>query len=142
MRRLRHETDRASAPARENGSVAGAGVLSAAPRQESPLATDVARTTLSPQLLHDLRSPLNHIIGYSEMLTEEAESQRREGFATDIEKIRAAGQRMLALIEANFTSAREAIPALIAHETAPATQPEVAALSSAEVRGHLLVVDD
>src|SRR4051794_34623341 len=142
MRRLRHEADRASAPACENRSVAGAGVLSAAPRQESPLATDVAKTTLSPQLLHDLRSPLNHIIGYSEMLTEEAEGQRREGFATDIEKIRAAGHRMLALIEENFTSAREAIPVLIARESTQAVQAEAATSSTAEVRGHLLVVDD
>src|SRR5881296_3413716 len=134
MRRLRHQTDRASAPSREDGSVAGAGAVSATPRNESTPVAGTPRTTLSPQLLHDLRSPLNHIIGYSEMLTEEAENQRREGFATDIEKIRAAGQRMLALIEANFTSAREAIPSLIAHDTAPAVQPEVAALSSADVR--------
>jgi two-component system sensor histidine kinase/response regulator len=97
------------------------------------------RTSISPQLLHDLRSPLNHIIGYSEMLTEEAEGQ---GFATDIEKIRIAGHRMLAVIEENFTSAREAVPILIAHETASVAQPELAALSTAEVRGHLLVVDD
>src|SRR3954468_17669608 len=132
MRRLRYETDRASAPPREDRSVArsrtGGGAVSA------------ARTSVSPQLLHDLRSPLNHIIGYSEMLTEEAEGQRREGFATDIDKIRAAGHRMLALIEENFTSAREAIPVLIARESTQAVQAEAATSSStAEVRGHLLV---
>jgi two-component system sensor histidine kinase/response regulator len=115
--------------------------VSAAPK-ESPLVTGAARTSVSPQLLHDLRSPLNHIIGYSEMLTEEAEGQRREGFATDIEKIRAAGHRMLALIEENFTSARESIPLLIAPDAAPAMQPDVAAVSAAGVHGHLLVVDD
>jgi signal transduction histidine kinase len=115
--------------------------VSAAPK-ESPLVSGAARTSVSPQLLHDLRSPLNHIIGYSEMLTEDADAQRREGFATDLEKIRAAGHRMLALIEENFTSARESIPVLIAPETAPAMQPEVAALSAAGVHGHLLVVDD
>src|SRR3954453_13011580 len=131
MRRLRHETDRASAAAREDRSVArsrtGGGAMSA------------ARTSVSPQLLHDLRSPLNHIIGYSEMLTEETEGQ---GFATDIEKIRAAGHRMLALIEEDFTSAREAIPVLIGEEPEPATQPEVTTPSTADVRGRLLVVDD
>ena len=94
--------------------------MSAAPK-EAPLVAGDARTSVSPQLLHDLRSPLNHIIGYSEMLTEEAEGQRREGFATDIEKIRTAGHRMLALIEENFTSAEEAIPVLIAQDTAPTT---------------------
>jgi signal transduction histidine kinase len=107
-----------------------------------PLAADTARTSVSPQLLHDLRSPLNHIIGYSEMLTEEVEGQRREGFATDLEKIRAAGQRMLALIEENFTSAREAIPILITREAELPVQPEAAVLRTDDVRGHLLVVDD
>src|SRR5437763_6829899 len=106
MRRLRHETDRAAAPPRKNGGAArrcaGAGLVSSAPRPESPLANVSARTSVSPQLLHDLRSPLNHIIGYSEMLTEEADGQRREGFALDLEKIRAAGQRLLGLIEENF----------------------------------------
>src|SRR3954447_21276746 len=138
MRRLRHETDRAATAAREDGSLAGARGMSATPRQESP-AADTPRTSVSPQLLHDLRSPLNHIIGYSEMLTEETEGQ---GFATDIEKIRAAGHRMLALIEENFTSAREAIPVLIGEEPEPATQPEATAPSTADVRGRLLVVDD
>src|SRR3954447_24806681 len=141
MRRLRHETDRAATAAREDGSLAGARGMSATPRQESP-AADTPRTSVSPQLLHDLRSPLNHIIGYSEMLTEEAEGQRREGFATDIEKIRDAGHRMLALIEENFTSAREALPVLIGYDTTPAVQRDVAALNTADTRGHLLVVDD
>jgi two-component system sensor histidine kinase/response regulator len=114
--------------------------VSLAPRPESEAPAGAARTTVSPQLLHDLRSPLNHIIGYSEMLTEEADTQRREGFATDVEKIRDAGHRMLALIEENFTSAREAIPVL--HETESPTQPDARAQSTTEIPGHLLVVDD
>ncbi|HEV7571702.1 MAG TPA: response regulator [Thermoanaerobaculia bacterium] len=97
---------------------------------------------MSPQLLHDLRSPLNHIIGYSEMLTEEAEGQRREGFAIDLEKIRTAGHRMLALIEENFTTARETIPVLIARESEPAVQSDTAPQTAAGLPGLLLVVDD
>jgi two-component system sensor histidine kinase/response regulator len=110
-----------------------------APRPEPASTAAAARTSVSPQLLHDLRSPLNHIIGYSEMLTEEAGAQRREGFATDLEKIRAAGHRMLAIIEENFTSAREAIPVL--HETELPMAAD-AAQSIAETPGLLLVVDD
>jgi two-component system sensor histidine kinase/response regulator len=116
--------------------------LSLATRPESESAPGAARTSVSPQLLHDLRSPLNHIIGYSEMLAEEVDTQRREGFAGDLEKIRAAGLRMLALIEENFTSAREAIPVLITRETELPVQSEAAAPSTDDVRGHLLVVDD
>ena len=97
--------------------------LAALPESE-PLA-GASRTNVSPQLLHDLRSPLNHIIGYSEMLTEEVDAQRREGFATDVEKIRDAGHRRLAIIEENFTSAHEAIPVL--HETESPVPPDAAA---------------
>jgi two-component system sensor histidine kinase/response regulator len=116
--------------------------VSSAPRPESAIAAGAPRASVSPQLLHDLRSPLNHIIGYSEMLAEEVGTQRREGFAGDLEKIRAAGLRMLALIEENFTSAREAIPVLITREAELPVQSEAAAPSTDDVRGHLLVVDD
>ena len=96
---------------------------------------------MSPQLLHDLRSPLNHIIGYSEMLTEEADGQRREGFGIDLEKIRAAGHRMLALIEENFTLASEVLPTLIALEAAVPAQSDTSTQSDG-TPGLLLVVDD
>jgi len=112
--------------------------LAARPEFEPP--AGAVKTSVSPQLLHDLRSPLNHIIGYSEMLTEEADPQRREAFATDIEKIRDAGHRMLAIIEDNFTSAREAVP--VPHETESLMPPDAGAQSAAEIPGLLLVVDD
>jgi two-component system sensor histidine kinase/response regulator len=116
--------------------------VSLAKRPESELPAGAARTSVSPQLLHDLRSPLNHIIGYSEMLTEEAEGQRREGFAIDLEKIRTAGHRMLALIEDNFTSAREAVPVLIAREIETAVQSDFSPQTEGGLPGLLLVVDD
>ncbi|HEV7485279.1 MAG TPA: response regulator [Thermoanaerobaculia bacterium] len=97
---------------------------------------------MSPQLLHELRGPLNHIIGYSEMLTEEADSQRREGFAIDLEKIRAAGHRMLALIEDNFTSATDTLPVLVAAVDAEPVSEAAAPSAAAETPGLLLVVDD
>ncbi|HEY2322327.1 MAG TPA: response regulator, partial [Thermoanaerobaculia bacterium] len=113
--------------------------MSAAVLSESKPSAGTARTGVSPQLLHDLRSQLNHIIGYSEMLTEETDTQRREGFGTDLGKIRAAGHRLLAIIEENFTSSREAIPVL--HET-ESRMPDARAPRAAEKPGHLLVVDD
>ncbi|HEY0156816.1 MAG TPA: response regulator [Thermoanaerobaculia bacterium] len=100
-----------------------------------------APTSLSPQLLHDLRSPLNQIIGYSEILTEEVDGPGRDRFVSDLEKVRAAGHRMLALIEENFTTAEgqmhfdvddvDELPPLPA---LPARPPVAAGL--------LLVVDD
>jgi signal transduction histidine kinase len=69
-------------------------------------AAEASRTSLSSQLLHDLRNALNQIIGYSEVLLEEADGLRPEA-VTDLHHVRDAGRRMLALIEANFTVSSE-----------------------------------
>ena len=41
---------------------------------------------LSAEFLHDLRTPLNQIIGYSEMLTEQAQEEGQAGFVPDLQK--------------------------------------------------------
>lgn len=92
------------------------------------------KTRLTGQLLHDLRSPLNQIIGYSEMLAEESAEP-------DAEKIRAAGHRMLTLLEQNFTAASPDIGESGAidddEELPPALQQQAAVAP-----GLVLVVDD
>ncbi len=98
------------------------------------------RLGLPAQLLHDLRSPLNQIIGYSEMMTDEIDAP--EG--TDAEKIRSAGLHMLSIIEKNFITS-EAEVALV--DEAVDDDPDAAADFSARVQsttstGLLLVVDD
>ena len=51
-----------------------------------------------PALLrHEQRNLLNQIIGYSELLIEEARDWEHQGLAADLEKIRGAGQRLLGL---------------------------------------------
>lgn len=47
---------------------------------------------------HTLRTPLNHIIGYSEMLLEEAGERGLEAFAADLQKIHRAGKQLLSCI--------------------------------------------
>jgi signal transduction histidine kinase len=47
---------------------------------------------------HELRTPLNAIIGYSEMLQEEAEEIGEEAFIPDLQKVNAAGNHLLGLI--------------------------------------------
>jgi two-component system sensor histidine kinase/response regulator len=121
--------------------------VTASTQPESDAAIRRPRTSLSSQLLHDLRSPLNQIIGYSEMLTEEAQGQRREGFVKDLAVIRAGGHRMLAIIEENFTSGAASLGD---HATATAAvsndddAPGYAPFSTraAVEPGLLLVVDD
>jgi signal transduction histidine kinase len=129
--------------------------MSASTLSERDVVNESARTTLSSRLLHDLRSHLNQIIGYTEMLTEEVAGQRREEFATDLQKIGGAGRRMLSLIEENFTSiaqpSHDAIPDAIHEPIALAVQDddEEPSSESAPVPpqpdvapGLVLVVDD
>ncbi|MFL5539258.1 MAG: ATP-binding protein [Longimicrobiaceae bacterium] len=54
------------------------------------------------QLIHDLRTPLSQIVGYSELLAERAEEAGDDLYLADLHKIGAAGYRILELIEENF----------------------------------------
>jgi len=47
---------------------------------------------------HELRRPLNAIIGYTEMLIEQAEDEGQEDFLPDLQRIRSAGHKLLKLI--------------------------------------------
>jgi sigma-B regulation protein RsbU (phosphoserine phosphatase) len=52
------------------------------------------------QLYHELRTPVNHIIGYCELLIEQAEDAAMPGPVPDLRKIRDAASNWLALVEA------------------------------------------
>jgi signal transduction histidine kinase len=54
--------------------------------------------SFSVRLRHDLLTPINAVIGYSEMLLEDAAAQGAEDFIPDLQKIHAAAQRFLTLI--------------------------------------------
>lgn len=59
---------------------------------------------LPRNLLHDLRTPLGHILGYSELLIEQMRQSGNEEFIPFAEKIRTAGNQLLDLMTDNFTS--------------------------------------
>ncbi len=61
-------------------------------------AANSAKSQFLASMSHELRTPLNAIIGYSEMLEEEAADTGQDGFVPDLQKIRAAGRHLLALI--------------------------------------------
>jgi sigma-B regulation protein RsbU (phosphoserine phosphatase) len=52
------------------------------------------------QLYHELRTPVNHIIGYSDLLIEQADDPAMQGAIPDLQKIRDAAALWLALMEA------------------------------------------
>jgi len=65
-------------------------------------ASEAARHTLPSALIHDLRTPLHQIIGYSEMLIEQAQEQGQHGFVADLRATHTAGQQLLTLITDHF----------------------------------------
>jgi signal transduction histidine kinase len=70
-----------------------------------PAAGRTAAHAIPGELIHDLRTPLSQIIGYSEMLTEHADEAGDDAYATDLRKVRAAGYRLLELIGDHFRPA-------------------------------------
>jgi len=61
---------------------------------------------LPRDLVHDLRTPLGHILGYSELLIEQMRERggEHEEFIPHVEKIRKAGRELLELMKDNFQS--------------------------------------
>jgi len=66
-------------------------------RQDAEAANS-AKSQFLAHMSHELRTPLNAIIGYSEMVEEEVGDVGHPELAPDLQKIRAAGRHLLALI--------------------------------------------
>src|SRR5205807_5979080 len=56
------------------------------------------KSTLLANMIHKLHTPINAIIGYSEILEEEARCSENSGNIQDLQKIQAAGKHLLSLI--------------------------------------------
>jgi signal transduction histidine kinase len=59
---------------------------------------DRAKSGFLAMVSHELRTPLTTIIGYSEMLLEQAESDNLPQYTADLKQVHAAGQHLLTLI--------------------------------------------
>jgi light-regulated signal transduction histidine kinase (bacteriophytochrome) len=51
------------------------------------------------RLRHDLRTPINHILGYSELLAEDATEAKNEGVVRDLMRIREAARQLLEIVQ-------------------------------------------
>ena len=54
-------------------------------------------------LAHDLKTPINHIIGYCALLREEAEDGGLGDYLPDLQRIQAAGRELMASVNENLT---------------------------------------
>jgi class 3 adenylate cyclase len=94
-----------------------------------------SRTALR-RLQHEMRTPLGQIIGYSEMLLEEAR-ESSPSFVSDLEKIHRAADELLGVVDQTLkTDAGPSAPAA-SGEQATSGEGDAAANS-----GRILVVDD
>jgi len=99
---------------------------------------------------HTLRTPLNHIIGYSEMLLEEAGERDLEDFTGDLQKIHKAGKQLLVLINdfldapptdrASAAASKPTIDDGLFRESKP--EAGLSSASREAIAGRILVVDD
>jgi phosphoserine phosphatase RsbU/P len=114
-----------------------------------------ARVPLS-HLRHDLRTPINQIIGYSELLMEEAADAGHGAYDSDLKKIQRAAKVLLDLINTNLTDERVTLSGDVVTGAAAAAPAAPAPLADAHpagpaaggadllapIAGRILVVDD
>lgn len=66
-------------------------------KEEAERASD-AKSVFLAKMNHQLRTPLNAVIGYSEILLEDAEANGAESQIPDLERINSAGRHLLSLV--------------------------------------------
>ncbi len=101
-------------------------------------------------LRHDLRNPIGQIIGYTEMLIEDARAgSEATGLIGDLEKVRMAGKNLLTLVDERLTTEvlhattldRDTTPAVTVPVT-PTVNPGPVKTQGDDQQGMILVVDD
>jgi len=112
-------------------------------------------TVFGAEVRHHLRTPLNDVIGYTEMLLEESEDLSDESVAADLNRIHTAGARMLEMIDElvhvfEIAAGKMALDLKTFQQSdmiqdlvatiQPVTETEIEVPE--EERGFLLVVDD
>ena len=81
---------------RRDSSRSGRRDPSGADRRDRTLETGRILKAFLVHMRHELRTPISAIIGYSEMLLEDATGEGGEAFVADLQKIHMAGNRLLA----------------------------------------------
>ncbi|MFY8215445.1 MAG: response regulator, partial [Chthoniobacterales bacterium] len=106
------------------------------------------------QVRHDMRTPLNHILGFSELLTEDADTIKPPELKSDLDKIQTAAKDLLTLIDTHLSE--DGVKQWLASDAVVESAPPSPAVKKitpsnesgdthdpvARVSGRILVVDD
>jgi phosphoserine phosphatase RsbU/P len=104
-----------------------------------------------PWLRHELRTPINQIIGYSEMIQEDAEDSGNSSFSSDLQKIQQAARHMLAIINEHLVPVPEGNQSLVMRKSEMIKRKDAAGEPAPQARrqkylepdhGSILLVDD
>lgn len=98
-------------------------------------------------LRHDLRTPINHILGYTELIEEELADGGVTGHSVDFEKIRHAAETLLGLVNANLSpegvrALSDGVPVASKPKNGDARRNREKEEALAPIAGAILVVDD
>ncbi len=104
--------------------------------------TDLGDPAAMAALRHDLRTPLNQILGYAELLQEEAAEAGAPGIVPDLRRIEDAGRRLLALIGEALGGPPEAAPPDSRDDGADGATPSEMPEDAPGDGSRLLIVDD
>ncbi|HEX8128046.1 MAG TPA: adenylate/guanylate cyclase domain-containing protein [Pyrinomonadaceae bacterium] len=120
-------------------------------RTETP---DLDLDSFGAHVRHELRTPINAVIGYSEMLIEDCGAPEHAEFVTDLQKIQTAARQLLELIEdivrfsdleansATLRPADDGVSTMIANLVSTVQTIDAAHARQTEQGGLVLVVDD
>ncbi len=143
------ERVRSSPIARDSAEMAGdldtiAGATAELRRRVERVAQGNPDGWSASQIRHDLRTPLNHIIGYGEILLQEAEDIGATKILTDLARVVRAGKEVLSSIDElakELSSPGQPVaPTPIAIPRSRVPSP--GAHLSTHIQGKILVVDD
>ena len=76
---------------------------------------------------HEFRTPLNQILGYGEMLEEDAASAGQASVVSDLQRIQKASRRLLELVDAHLTTKFLNLPPVAPPESSAANRESSAA---------------
>jgi adenylate cyclase len=118
--------------------------LQAAGYNETYAGTDLVPAALSlSQVRHDLRTPLNQIIGYTELLMEEVQDVGEASLLPDLHRIRNAGNLLLSHINEYFgTPARTDPEPQLPDFTRAVVAPNAGHGAARTDQSRILLVDD